>query len=81
MAEKSCAHRDVLDKLGVAEGARVLVEGPAPAELVRRMEAERGVVRLPRKATRSAVPADLVLYRLTDLDTSALRFVIRRDRR
>ena len=67
MAEKSYAHRDVLDKLGVVEGHRVLIEGPVPAALVRRMERERSVVRLPPGRGRApGQSADLVLFRLTD---------------
>ena len=50
MAEKSYAHRDVLDKLGVAAGQRVLIEGPVLPALVGRMERERSIVRLPSAA-------------------------------
>lgn len=43
MAEKSYADRDVLDKLGVKEGMRVLVAGDVPEDLRRRLGARSGL--------------------------------------
>lgn len=58
MAEKSYAHRDVLDKLGIDAETRVAVDGPVPPDLVERA-AKRGAALAP-SADRG--PVDVVLY-------------------
>ncbi|HUP20937.1 MAG TPA: DUF3052 family protein [Gemmatimonadota bacterium] len=58
MPEKSYAHRDVLDKLGIGAETRVAVEGPVPPDLVERAS-KRGAAMAP-SADRG--PVDVVLY-------------------
>ncbi|MCI0582127.1 MAG: DUF3052 domain-containing protein [Chloroflexi bacterium] len=59
MAEKSYAHRDLLDKLGVKDGMRVLLVGEVPKDLRSRL-AERSAVDLVEKADDD--PVNLVLF-------------------
>ena len=59
MAEKSYADRDVLDKLGVREGMRILLEGDVPEPLGTRL-AEREAIEL--LAEPDGDPVNLVLF-------------------
>lgn len=59
MAEKSYAHRDVLDKLGVKEGMRILVQGSVPDALRARLAERDGVAIL---AEPDGDPVNLVLF-------------------
>ncbi|MGH7572859.1 MAG: DUF3052 family protein [Gemmatimonadota bacterium] len=63
MAEKSYAARDVLDKLGVKDGMRIVLEGDVPDPL-RSHLAERDGVEIVEKADHD--PANLVLFAPAD---------------
>ncbi|MGH7589662.1 MAG: DUF3052 family protein [Gemmatimonadota bacterium] len=63
MAEKSYADRDLLDKLGVKDGMRVLLVGDVPKDLRSRL-AERSAVELLEKPDDD--PVNLVLFALAD---------------
>jgi hypothetical protein len=63
MAEKSYADRDLLDKLGVKDGMRVLLAGPVPQDLRVRL-AERSAVELLEKPDDD--PVNLVLFAPAD---------------
>jgi hypothetical protein len=63
MAEKSYAHRDLLDKLGVKDGMRVLLVGQLPQDLSSHL-AERSAVELVEKPDDD--PVNLVLFAPTD---------------
>lgn len=43
MAEKSYAHRDLLDKLGVKDGMRILLAGDVPEDLRSRLAGHPGI--------------------------------------
>lgn len=60
MSERSYAHRDVLDKLGIREGSRVRLEGPVPEELARRIAGRARIVR-------DVDPVDIVVWRIESL--------------
>lgn len=57
MPERSYAHRDVLDKLGIAPGTRVAVLGPVPPEVV-----ERARRRVTFAEPDGRDPVDVVLF-------------------
>jgi hypothetical protein len=63
MAEKSYAHRDVLDKLGVKDGMRILVVGSVPGDLRSRL-AGRSAVELLEDP--DGDPVNLVLFAPAD---------------
>ena len=63
MAEKSYAHRDVLDKLSVKDGMRVLLVGQVPDALRSRL-AERSAIDLVAAADDD--PVNLVLFAPAD---------------
>jgi hypothetical protein len=63
MAEKSYAHRDILDKLGVREGMRVRLEGSIPDDLRKRLS-EADDVQLVEES--DGEPVNLVLASLDD---------------
>lgn len=65
MAQKSYAHRDVLDKLGIVDGARVRAVGPVPGTLLERVEARPGVT---LAGGDDPAPVDVILFRLTPSD-------------
>ena len=62
MAEKSYAHRDLLDKLGIKPGMRVILEGAVPRELAERV---RGMEEVEAVGAGEG-DAHVVLYRLPD---------------
>ncbi|MGH7542306.1 MAG: DUF3052 family protein [Gemmatimonadota bacterium] len=63
MAEKSYADRDLLDKLGVKDGMRVLLAGPVPEDLRSRLAA-RSAVELVESGDDD--PVNLVLFAPAD---------------
>ncbi|HKY59543.1 MAG TPA: DUF3052 family protein [Gemmatimonadota bacterium] len=63
MAEKSYADRDLLDKLGVRDGMRILLAGPVPEDLRSRL-AERSTVELLEEPDDE--PVNLVLFAPAD---------------
>lgn len=63
MAEKSYAHRDLLDKLGVKDGMRILLVGDVPKDLRSRL-AERSAIELLEKLDDD--PVNLVLFAPAD---------------
>lgn len=62
LVEKSYAHRDVIDKLGIRPGMRVRFEGPLPADLAERVRTQDEV----EVVETDGVPAHVVLFRLTE---------------
>lgn len=60
MSERSYAHRDVLDKLGIGEGSRVRLEGPVPDGLARRIAGRARVVHAEQEV-------DVVVWRVESL--------------
>ncbi len=63
MAEKSYADRDILDKLGLKDGMRVLLEGEIPEFLRSRLRERDGVELVERT---DDDPANLVLFSPAD---------------
>ena len=64
MTEKSYAHRDILDRLGVRDGMRVLLVGGVPKDLRSRL-AERSAVDLVKDP--DGDPVNLVLFAAADV--------------
>ena len=62
-AEKSYAHRDVLDKLGIAEGMRVRIVGAIPDELLPRLRERAGDGLV---GDDDSEPVNVILYRVED---------------
>lgn len=60
MSERSYAHRDVLDKLGIRPGDRVRLRGPVPEDLARRTRRRARVVT-------DDDPVDVLLWRIGSL--------------
>lgn len=64
MAEKSYAHRDVLDKLGVKDAMRILLAGDVPEPLRSRLSDRSGVELLEKTDDE---PVHLVLFAPADV--------------
>lgn len=63
MAEKSYAHRDLLDKLGVKDGMRILLAGDVPESLRSRLAGRSGVELVEET---DDDPVNLVLFAAAD---------------